>query len=174
MAKQALIIIDIQNDYFDNGAYPLYQPEQTLKHNLEAMAIAKEKNIPIIHIQHFVAPEMGEGLFFYEGTEGANIHQAILAAAPNASIVTKRFADSFEQTNLEQVLQTLGVEQIIIAGMMTHNCVIHTALSPAASKYQPKVIEQCVCSIDPITHALAINAMQVRGIELPTIEQAFV
>lgn len=173
MTKQALIVIDIQNDYFADGAYPLYQPEVTMKNNLEAMTIAKEKNIPIIHIQHFVSPEMGEGLFFYDNSYGAEIHKDVLAIAPDAPIINKRHADSFEKTNLEEVLQELGVEEVLITGMMTHNCVTHTSLSPAAAKYNPKVIESCVCTTDPITHALAIDAMQVRGIEMLTIEKAF-
>ena len=173
MAKQALIVIDIQNDYFAEGKYPLHQPEATKEKNLRAMAVANEKGIPIIHVQHLVSPSLGEGLFFYDDSEGANIHKDIMAAAPTSPIIVKRHADCFEKTNLEEHLQELGVEEILLTGMMTHNCVTHTALSPAAEKYNPKVIEECICTIDPITHALAIDAMQVRGIEMLTIESAF-
>ena len=173
MAKQALIVIDIQNDYFPEGKYPLHQPEAVMEKNRTAMALAAQKQIPIIHVQHLLAPEFGEGLFFYEGTSGAEIHKDIMAAAPDAPVIEKRFADCFEQTNLEALLQELGIEEIVLTGMMTHNCVIHTALSPAAAKYSPKVIEECTTSIDPITHALAVNAMQVRGIEMPTLDKAF-
>lgn len=173
MAKQALILIDIQNDYFSEGKYPLYQPELTMEKNLKAIAIAKEKNVPVIHVQHLVSPSKGEGLFFYENTVGAEIHKDIIALAPDAPIIVKRYADCFEQTNLEQVLQELGVEEILITGMMTHNCVTHTALSPAAAKYNPKVIEECACTVDPIMHALAVDSMQVRGIEMLTITDAF-
>ncbi|WP_325894714.1 cysteine hydrolase family protein [Grimontia sp. NTOU-MAR1] len=173
MTKQALIVIDIQNDYFEDGKYPLYQPKETTQKTLEAMARAKDKNIPIIHIQHLVSPELGEGLFFYEGSEGVKIHKDVMAAAPDAPVVTKRHADCFENTNLEDLLQSMGVEEILITGMMTHNCVNHTALSPAAEKYNPKVIEECCCTIDPIAHALAVDSMQVRGIEMLNIQKAF-
>ncbi|MCL2915554.1 cysteine hydrolase [Shewanella corallii] len=173
MTKQALIVIDIQNDYFEDGKYPLYQPVEATQRTLEAMAIAREKNIPIIHIQHLVSPELGEGLFFYDGSEGAKIHKDVMAAAPDAPVVTKRHADCFENTNLEALLQSMGIEEVLITGMMTHNCVNHTALSPAATKYNPKVIEECCCTVDPIAHALAVDSMQVRGIEMLTIEKAF-
>ena len=173
MTKQALIVIDIQNDYFEQGKYPLYQPEVTMNNTLDAMAIAKEKNIPIIHIQHLVSPELGEGLFFYDHSEGAEIHESVIAAAPTAPVVVKRHADCFEQTNLEQLLQGLGIEQILLTGMMTHNCVTHTALSPAATKYNPQVIAECCCTLDPIAHALALDSMQVRGIEMVTVASAF-
>ncbi|HCH5588691.1 TPA: cysteine hydrolase [Vibrio parahaemolyticus] len=173
MKKQALIVIDIQNDYFENGKYPLYQPEITMAKNVEAMKIANEKNIPIIHVQHLVSPDLGEGLFFYDGSEGAEIHKEIMAQAPSAPVILKRHADCFEKTNLEELLQKLQVEEIMITGMMTHNCVTHTALSPAAEKYNPVVIEECCCTVDPIAHALAIDSMMVRGIEMKSIETAF-
>jgi nicotinamidase-related amidase len=173
MTKQALIVIDIQNDYFAEGNYPLYQTEVTTKKALKAMAAANEKNIPIIHIQHLVSPELGEGLFFYEDSEGAKIHQDIMAAAPNAPVVVKCHADCFEKTNLDNLLKELAVEEILLTGMMTHNCVTHTALSPSAVKYNPKVIEECCCTLDPIAHILAIDSMQVRGIEMLSIESAF-
>ncbi|SBS27964.1 Maleamate amidohydrolase [Marinomonas aquimarina] len=173
MTKQALIVIDIQNDYFAGGKYPLYQPETTTAKTLEAMAIANTKNIPIIHIQHLVSPELGEGLFFYDESEGAEIQKDIMAAAPTSPVVVKRHADCFEKTNLEELLQGMGVEEILLTGMMTHNCVTHTALSPAAEKYTPKVIEECCCTVDPVAHALALDSMQVRGIAMVSIENAF-
>ncbi|RYV02372.1 cysteine hydrolase [Shewanella sp. OPT22] len=172
MTKQALIVIDIQNDYFNEGKYPLYQPEVTLEKTLKAMAIANEKDIPIIHIQHLVSPELGEGLFFYEDSEGVKIHSDILKLAPDSPVITKRHADCFEKTNLDVLLQDVGVEEIILTGMMTHNCVTHTALSPAAAKYNPKVIAECCCTVDPIAHALALDSMQVRGIEILSTEDA--
>ncbi|MRI35044.1 cysteine hydrolase [Endozoicomonas sp. OPT23] len=173
MAKQALIVIDIQNDYFSEGKYPLYQTELTAEKNLEAIALANEKNIPVIHIQHLVSPELGEGLFFYDNSKGAEIHKDIMAASPDSPVVVKRHADCFEKTNLEELLQDMEVEEILLTGMMTHNCVTHTALSPAAAKYNPKVIEECCCTIDPIAHALAVDSMQVLDIEMRTIENAF-
>jgi len=63
LVKQALIVIDIQNDYFPEGKYPLHKPELAMQETLKAMAIATEKSIPIIHIRHLVPVEAGEGLF---------------------------------------------------------------------------------------------------------------
>ena len=173
MTKQALIVIDIQNDYFSEGKFPLHQPEKVMQNNIKGIAAAQEKGVPVIHIQHLVSAEMGEGLFFYENSEGAKIHKDIMAAAPSAPVITKRHADCFEKTNLEQVLQELGVEEIVLTGMLTHNCVSHTALSPAAAKYNPKVIESCSCTVAPIMHLLALDSMLVRGIEMATIDSVF-
>lgn len=173
MAKQALIVIDIQNDYFPGGKYPLHQPEEAKQNTLSAMAIATEKGVPIIHIQHVVPAAAGEGLFFYEHSQGVEIHSDIFDAAPHAPVITKQHADCFEKTTLDEVLQSLGVEEILLTGMMTHNCVTHTALSPAAQRYNPKVIEPCTCTVDPIAHLLALDSMQVRGIEIVDITTAF-
>jgi len=173
MASQALIVIDVQNDYFAGGRYPLHQPEVTLAHTLSLMDQAKEKGIPIIHVQHLVSPSLGEGLFFYDDSQGAAIHPEILAAAPDAPIVIKRHADCFERTDLDAQLNALGVERIVLAGMMTHNCVAHTALSPAAARYQPTVVEPACCTVDAIGHALAVDSMQVRGIAMRDVSTAF-
>jgi nicotinamidase-related amidase len=64
---------------------------------------------------------------FNEGTHRAEIHSRILAAAPNAPVVVKQFADSFENTTLEETLSGLGVTDLLVCGMMTQNCVTHTA-----------------------------------------------
>jgi len=47
----------------------------------------------------------------------------------------KHFADSFEKTKLEETLAKLGVTELLLCGMMTQNCVTHTAISKAAEKY---------------------------------------
>ena len=170
LVKQALIVIDIQNDYFPEGS--ILYTNQSLRCKLQNV-LCKGKEHSIIHIRHLVPVEAGEGLFFYEGSHGAEIHKEVIAAAPNAPIITKQHADCFENTNLEEALQSLGVDEILLAGMMTHNCVTHTALSPAAAKYSPKVIEPCTCTRDAIGHLLALDSMQVRGIDIVSIETAF-
>ena len=93
------------------------------------------KSIPVVIIQHIANSEMGIAPFFNEGTKGADIHPRILAAAPNAPVVVKEFADSFEKTTLEETLAKLGATELLVCGMMTQNCVTHTAISKAAEKY---------------------------------------
>ena len=115
---------------------------------------------------------MGIAPFFNEGTEGAEIHPVILKAAPDSEIVVKKFADSFEQTELEATLQKLNVTELLICGMMTQNCVTHTAISKAAEKYDVSILVDCCTTVDEIIHNIALHAVSTR-VPLITTEQAF-
>ena len=84
----------------------------------------------------------------------------------------KADADSFYHTNLEEVLSGLGVEELIITGMMTHNCVVFTSLSKSAEKYQVKLIPECTTTIDPMVHNFALAGLSVR-VPFVSIEEVF-
>ena len=131
----ALLVIDLQNDYFPGGKFPLWNTDAVLQNIVRAIEKANAQGIPVIHIQHIANSKLGIAPFFNEGTAGADIHPRILAAAPTAPIVVKEFADSFEKTTLEETLARLGVDELLVCGMMTQNCVTHTAISKAAEKY---------------------------------------
>lgn len=167
--KAALLVIDIQKDYFPGGAYPLWQPEQTLLQTLDVMTSAKARDIEIIHVQHvFSTPAP----FFNAGTAGIEIEPRILQAAPNSEIVVKQFADSFEQTNLTELLQEKAITELLICGMMTHNCVVHTAISKAAEAYNVTVIADACTTIDEMVHNIALAGMAPR-VAVKTSAQVF-
>lgn len=157
--NKALIVIDLQNDYFEGGKFPLWNTDAVLSNIKQAIAKANELNIPVIHVQHVADSSKGMAPFFNEGSTGVAIHDEIMAAAPNAPVVIKHFADSFLQTNLEEVLQELGSEVLLICGMMTQNCVTHTAMSDDAKKYQVNVLTDCCTTVDEMIHLIALNAM---------------
>lgn len=170
MTKKALLVIDLQNDYFPHGKYPLWNTEQTLSQVKTAIARAKALNIEVIHVQHIADPEKGIAPFFNQGTQGVDIHAEILAAAPEAAVVIKRFADSFEQTNLDELLQKQGISELLLCGMMTQNCVTHTAISKAAEKYNVAIMVDCCTTVDEMIHNIALNAIALR-VPLVTMEQ---
>ena len=162
MPKQALIVIDLQNDYFPDGKFPLWNTEETLTKTEAAIALAKARQVPVILIQHIADASKGIAPFFNAGTEGVEIHPRLRAAAPDAPVVVKRFADSFHQTTLDTELSRLGVEEILLCGMMTQNCVTHTALSKAAEKYSVKVLTDCCTTVSQMIHLIALNALSIR------------
>jgi nicotinamidase-related amidase len=170
--KQALLVIDIQNDYFPGGKFPLWNTEATLEKILQAIATAQSKNIPVILVQHIANPERGPAPFFNQNTEGAAIHPRILEAAPDAPIIVKQFADSFLETDLEATLSNLGITDLLICGMMTQNCVTHTAISKSAEKYQVSILTDCCTSVDQMIHLIALNAVAPR-LSLATSTDAF-
>lgn len=162
MNKKALLVIDLQNDYFPKGKFPLWNTVQVLSNIKAAIEKANAQNIAVIHIKHEAAPEKGIAPFFNQGSEGVEIHPEIMAVAPNSEVVVKTYADSFEQTNLEEVLQKQGVEELLICGMMTQNCVTHTAISKAAEKYSVSILMDCCTTVDEMIHKIALNAVSTR------------
>jgi nicotinamidase-related amidase len=165
--SKALLVIDIQNDYFPGGKFPLWNTEVVLQNIGRAIEKSNAQGIPIIHIQH-VAPQAAP--FFHNGTPGADIHSRILAAAPTAPVVVKEFADSFEKTTLEETLTKLGVTELLVCGMMTQNCVTHTAISKAAEKYTVTILPDCCTTVSEILHLLAVHALSTRVKLVPSTE----
>lgn len=165
--KKALLVIDLQNDYFPGGKFPLWNTDVVLENIERAIARANAQGIPVIHIQHVAK---GVAPFFNEGTPGADIHPRILTATPNAPVVVKEFADSFEKTNLEETLAKLGVTDLLVCGMMTQNCVTHTAISKAAEKYNVTVVVDCCTTVSEILHQIALHALSTRVKLAPSSE----
>ena len=158
---KALVVIDVQNDYFNNGSFPLWDTNNVLKNIENAIRKANDKKIPVILIQHIANSKCGS-LFFTEGTNGADIHPRILEISSQAPIIRKGFADSFFNTKLEEALSKLKVTELLICGMMTQNCVTHTAISKSAEKYKVSVLTDCCTTVDEIMHKMALRALSTR------------
>lgn len=169
MSRPALIVIDLQNDYFPGGAFPLAHTDATLIAVERAIANARDQCIPVVHVQHVADPQHGIAPFFNAGTPGVEIHPRIRAAAPDAPVVVKHFADSFERTHLHETLQRLGVDELILCGMMTQNCVTHTALSRQADRYRKVTVLTDACTtVSDMLHAIAVHALSTRVNLAPT------
>lgn len=160
--KTALLLIDLQNDYFPGGTFPLWQADETLDSLVEAVAAARQAGVEVIHVQHVANPARGLAPFFNPGTPGVEIHPRALEAAPAAPVVVKTYADAFEQTGLEALLQERGVDALWVAGMMTQNCVTHTAISKAAEKYAVTILADGCTTVSEILHLIALNAVSTR------------
>ena len=156
----ALLIIDVQNDYFPGGALPLWNAEATLDAVVNAIDRARARGEAVVLVQHVAAS--ANSPLFQPGTTGVGIHARILAAAPDASVIVKQYADSFHQTRLSGVLADLGVTRLRIAGMMTQNCVVFTAVSRDATPYEVSVLCNCVTTVDGHIQQFALHALSTR------------
>lgn len=160
--SEALLVIDLQNDYFPGGKFPLWNTEAILANIERAIEKADAKQIPVILVQHVANGDMGVAPFFNRGTPGVDIHPRILAAAPSAPVIVKEFADGFADTTLEETLSRLGATELLVCGMMTQNCVTHTAISKAAEKYKVHILVDCCTTVDEMLHLIALHAVSTR------------
>lgn len=169
MSKPALVVIDVQNDYFEGGAFPLWNAQQTLAATERAIRNARAKGMPVVCVQHVAK---GPSPFFNAETQGVKIHERIRAAAGEAPVVVKHHADAFEGTALHETLQRLGAGELILCGMMTQNCVTHTALSRRADDYRKvTVLTDASTTVSEILHLIAVNGLSNR-VALATVDQA--
>ena len=137
MKNHALILIDIQNDYFEGGAHPLINSTAALQNSKKILDICRQHKIPVIHIRH---ESMRPGAnFFLPKTHGAQIHE-LLAPLHNESVFTKHFPNSFLETGLLDLLRAIDVKKLIFCGMMTHMCVDATVRAARDFGFECKLI----------------------------------
>ncbi len=139
MTKTALVVIDVQNDYFPGGKKPLHEPEQALHQIRLLLAQFRQQQQPIIHIQHVMLNRPNRpATFFIAGTEGVEIHPGVEPQA-NEVVLQKHFPSSFAGTGLHDLLQQDGIQQLVICGMMTQMCVDTTTRAAFDLGYQVQV-----------------------------------
>lgn len=120
MADSALLIIDIQNDYFAGGAMEVEGAEAAGAKAGLAIRKFRERNQPVIHVRHL---SLRPGAtFFLPGTRGAEIHACVQPVAGEV-VIEKNFPNSFRNTRLREELERLQATNLVVAGMMTHMCI---------------------------------------------------
>jgi nicotinamidase-related amidase len=124
--KQALILVDIQNDYFPGGSFELVGMEAAAQQAQVMLQRFRDRQAPIFHVRH-LSNHPG-ATFFLPGSEGAKTN-AIVAPKPDETVITKHFPSSFRETALLEKLQAAGVEEVVICGAMSHMCIDATVRS---------------------------------------------
>jgi len=118
--KTALLLIDIQNDYFENGTMTLVGSRKACDNAKLLLNRFREQHLPIIHIQHIATKP--SATFFLPNTLGAEIHEKVKPMETEKRIV-KHYPNSFRETDLLDYLQRNEISDLVICGMMTHMCV---------------------------------------------------
>lgn len=116
----ALLIIDIQNDYFNNGANPLVDSESASLNAKRILDKFRADNSLIIHIQHIALRT--DASFLLSNTIGCEIHDNV-KPIESEKIIVKHYPNSFRETMLLEHLRDKNITNLVICGMMTHMCV---------------------------------------------------
>lgn len=134
LSESALILIDCQNTY-RTGVMQLTGVEEALVEAQALLKRARAANIPIFHIQH----DGGLGSPYDLTTDIGQISKEV-GPQDGEYIITKNFPNAFVQTELDQRLKSLNIENIVLAGFMTHMCVNSTAHGGFNLGYKPTVV----------------------------------
>lgn len=156
----ALLLIDIQNDYFPNGEMELFKAGQASEKAQLLLKDFRAKKKPVIHIMHeSVRPN---ATFFIPGTRGIEIH-ANVAPTENEEVVVKHFPNSFRETQLLEILKNQQVEHLVICGMMTHMCVDATVRAAKDYGFECTVIGDACATRGLEIKGETVNAADVQN-----------
>jgi len=126
--NKALLLIDVQNDYFPGGAMELAGAAEAGAKAGMLLRTFRQRALPIIHVQH-VSARPGAA-FFLPDTDGVEIHESVTPAA-GEPVFQKHFPNSFRETPLLEHLRAHQIPQLVIAGMMTQMCIDTTVRAAA-------------------------------------------
>jgi nicotinamidase-related amidase len=123
IAVRALLLIDIQRDYFPGGLHPLVGSDAAAEAAATVLDRFRDRREPVLHVRHeWDAPD---ALYLRPGTAGIE-HDPRVAPAGEEPVIVKEYPNAFRGTDLERQLRGLEIEALVIAGMMTSMCVDST------------------------------------------------
>ncbi len=175
-AKTAMLLIDIQMDYFTPGKLFIPDGEAMINTTAKLREWARNKGIHIIHIQQ--VSQAGAPIFA-ACSSGVDFHP-LVTPQPDEKVIQKGFPSSFRGTELQEYLETNSITTLIITGLMTHMCVETTTRDAAQMGYRAVVVSDACASRDlptfdgkgimPATevHTAALTAMSDRFADIMT------
>jgi len=137
----ALVLIDIQRDYFGDKLI-IPAGEAAVQKAAELLAWARRNRLMVVHVQHQMP--RADSPMFTPGTNGIEFHPAV-TPTDGERIVVKHFPSSFTQTELNDRLKERGIETLVLCGLMTHLCVDTTARSALEHGYRT-IIARDACA----------------------------
>ena len=157
--KNALLVIDVQNDYFQDGKMELVNSNLALERINKLEEHFLQRNRPIIYIKH-INPSSSS--FFQENTIGVELHND-LKIQETSLVIEKKFPNSFLETNLQKLLKQYDIEQLVITGMMTHMCIDSTTRAAKELGYKITLVADATA-----TRNLQYNNRIVKAIDVQT------
>lgn len=170
MSKRALILIDIQNDYFDGGKWTLEAMQLATSNAARVLAGARAAGDKVIHVRHEFGSD--DAPFFAPGSTGARIHEQV-QPLPDEPVVLKHQVNAFLGTDLKAQLDADGIEQVTLVGAMSHMCIDAAARASSDFGYATTVIHDACATRNQEFEGQAIPAAQVHGAYMAALAFAY-
>lgn len=170
MTRKAIIVIDLQNEYLPGGKLPLTGIEAATANAVKVIADARANDVPVFHIQHIFANN--EMPVFVPGSDGINIQPAVLPAG-NEPVIVKNYVNSFLKTNLRQLLEEQGIEDLVVVGAMSHMCVDAAVRAASDFGYGVTVLHDACATLDLEFNGVKVPAEQVHATMMAALSFAY-
>jgi len=170
MTDTALIVIDLQRDYFPGGRFALPGIELTVERACALIALFRAHGMPVVHVRHVEKdPAVG---FLLDGTAGIEI-DARVAPQGEDVLITKNYPNAFRDTTLARALHVLGAKELFFCGAMSNMCVDATVRAAFDMGYHCTVIEDACAASDLEFGGNVIPATQVHGAFMAALASAY-
>jgi nicotinamidase-related amidase len=143
--KRALVLVDIQNDYFPGGRRPLPGMPEACKRAADLLSFFRETPQPVFHIRHIAAKE--GATFFLQDTEGADIHP-LVSPRRGERVIVKNYPNGFLKTSLLEELRAVDPDEVVICGAMSNMCLDATARAASDFGFRCVVVHDACAASD--------------------------
>jgi nicotinamidase-related amidase len=163
--QTALLLVDLQNAYFNNGT--LHKQQNVLIKNInQLIAIAHSHNLPIFNIrtEHLKVTatwtlnmlDDKEGYLFTGEDDSKNIEGL---HTQDTIEVFKTRDSAFHNTNLLSMLRNYNVANVIVSGVSTHTCILQTAADAYAANLRVILAQESIASHKPEFHDISLSML---------------
>lgn len=160
MSRQALIVVDIQNDYFPTGRWPLVGIDAAADNAARIINAAREAGELVVHVRHEFTT--ADAPFFAPGSEGAKLHPKVINQ-PEEPVVLKHFINSFRDTDLKSILDEHEIDELLIIGAMSHMCIDGITRAAVDFGYKATVVHDACASRDLEFNGVKVPAAHVHA-----------
>ncbi|PWB83195.1 MAG: cysteine hydrolase [Methylocystaceae bacterium] len=168
MSNRAVLAVDLQNEYWPSGKFPLHGIEAAAANAVRVMEHARAKGDLVVNIRH----ENPGGPIFVPGSAGAEINDAVRPAG-GEPVITKNFPNSFRDTGLGNLLREKGIEEVVVVGAMSHMCVDATVRAANDLGYKTTTIHDACATRDLDFNGVTTPAKQVHAALMSALAFAY-
>ncbi|CAK8574658.1 unnamed protein product [Lathyrus sativus] len=183
--QTALLVIDMQKDFIEDGSPMLVQGGKDIVPNvIKAVEVARKRGILVVWVVREHDP-LGRDVELFrrhryrtgkvgptaKGSEGAELVDGLVIREGDFKLVKTRFS-AFFSTHLHSVLQREGINSLVITGVQTPNCIRQTVFDAVALDYQHvTVLVDATAAATPDIHLANVYDMKNIGVATPTLQE---
>ncbi len=164
--KFATIIVDMQEDFFSHDR--LNTNRALLTKNINGLvSLSRSTNTLLIWVKQEYSSDLSDapadireqGIeIVIAGTAGAGLLKELNIQKDDTTLIKKRYS-AFFGTDLHKLLSSIGITNIILAGVNSHACIRTSAVDAYQQDYTVVLASECIDSYDLEHHDISMRYM---------------